>query len=672
MLLKKLIFNNYKTFYGSKEIDLYIPEKAQEKGQNILLVGGLNGAGKTTILKAILYVLFGERGMTKEEHKRLFSNVINNNFFNEGGRQSSVSLIIETDAKEEWHLKVKWYFDKNSKLLNHEERELIISRPGVRAKRHVQIQNIEVYNKYIDRIIPYHAAPFFIFDGEEIKDIILRQNSHEMVTAIHKITGMEAYDQLIIDLENLANTLQRKVANAVDNNKLKSLHQQNNELEKEIDDTSLLLKKYSTRYNKLEEQLNIIKQQRNEKISSNSRSREVLVKTQSRFEMEFKMATEEYETAYNENILSMILKDKLIKLKKQLNTEKEIRRNRLIEQTALKPYQEFINQLLNKEFNPPLSEQQLNQITEFGKEVWRKQNNITNSENLKNAKEIHDLSIKEQQYLLTYKIRDVNSIIEAINKIQKLENEMSTIENKIRNAPEAVDIEEENNKIDTLTKDAGAISLRIQTYNRKLTRLKNQKTDIQNQLSRLESKNTNVDEIAIEYKLLKKTIKALTVYIDETTKMKASFIQEEFANILKKLFRKQDEFGKIEFDIDTYTVRLYNDKLQEISIQDRSAGEMQMISSSLIWALTKVSDLSLPIVVDTPLGRLDSLHRNRLIKYYYKNISNQVIILSTDTEITDEYIELMSVNSYKQYLLDYDETKKYTIIRDGYFNFIKK
>src|SRR5690606_32938101 len=137
------------------------------------------------------------------------------------------------------------------------------------------------------------------------------------------------------------------------------------------------------------------------------------------------------------------------------------------------------------------------------------------------------------------------------------------------------------------------------------------------------------------------------------------------SSMLDKLFRKQNEFGKIEFDIETFTIRLYNDKMHEISIQDRSAGEMQMISSSLIWALTKASDLSLLMVIDTPLGRLDSYHRNHLINHYYKNLSEQVIILSTDTEVSIEYAELMKKNSYRQYLLDYDEEKKYTIIKDG-------
>jgi len=670
MLFKKIIFNNYKTFYGHQEIDLYIPQDAREKYKNIILIGGLNGAGKTTVLKAILYVLFGKRGMSEEEHERLFSNVINNTFFNEGGKQSSITLIIETDQGEEWDLRVKWYFDKNSKKLIHEERELFISKPGVRAKKHVHIQNIESYNKFIDRVIPYHAAPFFIFDGEEIKEIILRQNSNEMKAAIHKITGMEAYTQLANDLNDLGKSIENKLLSSIDNKKIQQLQEKLTKIDIDIEKYEVRGKELSENHKQLNNHLEQIKTIRSKKLIQNTNSRETLVKKQSRLELELKLTKGEFNSKYKENILGIILSDKIRELKKQLHAEREIRKHRLIEQTALKPYQEFINQLLNKEFNPPLTIEQLNQINEFGKEIWRKQNNL-NLPSLDKVTEIHDLSTRDQNFLLNYKTSDKSTIILVLNRIEKLENEIVTTENEIRNAPNTVDIEDENNKIDSITKRIGAESLRIKSVNKKLNRLKNQRTDFQNQLSRLANKETNIYGLKSEHQLTQQTILAMEQYIEETTKMKAKFIQDEFSNILNKLFRKQDEFGKIEFDINSYTIKLYNDKLQEISIQDRSAGEMQMISSSLIWALTKVSDLSLPIVVDTPLGRLDSHHRNHLIRHYYKEISEQVIILSTDTEITDEYINLMNENSYKQFLLDYDEKKKYTIIRKGYFDFVK-
>lgn len=671
MLLKKIIFNNYKTFYGHQEIDFYIPKEAREEGKNIILVGGLNGTGKTTILKAILYVLFGKRGISDSEHERLFSNVINNTFFNEGGNESSVSLIIETDSGEEWNLIVRWYFDRHSKRLVHEERELYIRKPGIRAKKHALIENIEVYNKFIDRIIPYHAAPFFIFDGEEIKEIILRQNSKEMKDAIHKITGMETHTQLINDLIGLNQSLERKLINSVDNRKLEKYKDELAKLEKEIKEHENRRIEITKVLNKLNDELDELKEKRNKKISQNSSSRETLIKKQTKIETELQLAKNEFNIWYKENIINILLAEKIKRLKHQINIEKEIKRNRIIEETALKPYKSFINQLLSKKIEPPLSEKQLEQLINFGQEIWKQQNNI-NTNKYDNVKEIHDLSSKEEQFLLNYPIKDKNYIIKLLNKIENLENEVQVLEEHVRSAPETVDIEVENKKIDMITKKIGAETLKLNSLQRKIRKLKDDKSDIQNKLTRLSSKVTNLDDVKKQHELLNKTLSAMKKYIEESTTMKAQFIQEEFSSILNKLFRKEDEFGKIEFDIDTYTIRLFNDKMQEISIQDRSAGEMQMISSSLIWALTKVSDLSLPIVVDTPLGRLDSEHRNHLIKHYYKEISEQVIILSTDTEITDEYIELMNENSYKQFLLDYDEENKYTRIRNGYFDFVKE
>ncbi|WP_188207542.1 DNA sulfur modification protein DndD [Alkalibacillus aidingensis] len=669
MILKKLIFDNYKTFYGYQEIDLSIPKEVRdEEGKNIILLGGLNGAGKTTILKAIIYILFGKRGMSETEHKRLFSNVINNTFFDEGGRESSVILALETDSGEEWQLKAKWYFDQY-KRLTREERDLIVTRPGSRMNKKAKIDNIEVYNKFIDKIIPYHAAPFFIFDGEEIKEIILRQNSSEMKEAIHKITGMESYTQLITDLKSLQKTFENKLASSANNSKIKKYQEEISEIDKKIEKLEAQKEKVDSEGEQLKNKLEKEKEQRNEKISLNNNSREKFVKKQSQKETELDLARHELNQLYKNNVLSIILSRKINKLQQQLNLENEVKRKRLIEETSLAPYRDFMKQLLNKNIKPPLTESQLNQIKELGQEIWVKENNIDINTS-EGFEEIHDLSSKDQNILINYKAADKTLITNHINKIEKLERDLRELEVEIRNAPTEVDISKENERIDSLTKLIGENNLKLRSVNIKLTKTKNEKSEITNKLTRLSGKELNVEEINDQYKLLQKTISTMEEYIEEVTTMKARFIQEEFSSMLNKLFRKQDEFGKIDFDIDSYTIRLYNDKMQEISIQDRSAGEMQMISSALIWALTKVSDLTLPIVVDTPLGRLDSHHRQQLINHYYKNLSDQIIILSTDTEITSEYVKLMEDHSYKQYMLDYDEEKKYTIIRDGYFDFI--
>ena len=669
MILKKLVFDNYKTYYGLQEIDLYIPKEVRdEKTQNIILLGGLNGAGKTTILKAILYVLFGKRGMSDTEYKRLFSNVINNTFFNEGGRECSLTLVIETDSGEEWTLKVKWYFNQLKKM-THEERNLNVRKAGSKMAKHARIDNIEVYNRYIDKIIPYHAAPFFIFDGEEVKEVILRQNSEEMKEAIHKITGMEAYKQLLIDLRTLKGNLENKLARSVSHSTLTNIQSQLKEKEVAISELENKKNKIVAEIRHYENLIKEAKQERNEILTKNSKSREVIIKQQSRVTTELEMLKKDLNLFLQQNIYNIMLREKIQKMKKRLKDEYSISQKMMLQDASLTPYRNFIDQLLNKSINPPLSNEQLEQLRVLGEEVWIKENKISNVQ--LDMEFIHDVSSKDYAFLTNIAIKDKYQVADMINKMEKLQQELDALEIEIRKAPESVNIDKENNKIDLLTKKLGEFDLKRKAIQKKYNGVVDERTSLLNKLTRLSGQDSNLDELNQQLADVDKTIKTMQQYVSEVTVMKATYIKEEFSFMLKQLFRKQDEFGKIEFDLNTYSIILYNDQMQEISIQERSAGEMQMISSALIWALTKASDLALPMVIDTPLGRLDSYHRNHLINHYYKELSEQVIILSTDTEITKEYVEIMESHSYKQYMLDYDERKKYTIIRDGYFEYAK-
>jgi len=670
MLFKKIEFENYKTFYGTQSIDLYIPEEVRKEGKNIILLGGLNGTGKTTILKAILYVLFKRRGMSEQEYKQLFSNAINNTFFEEGGKTASVTLTIETDQLEEWKLKVKWYFDKEKKV-SHEEQEISIIPPGSSRPKKIRVENAEAYNKVIDKIIPYHAAPFFIFDGVEIKEVILRQRSHEMKEAIHKISGLDAYKNLSADLNLLKKDIENEIAKSINKNQLDKYNNKLGNLDDEITKHQITINELANRKSNLETKLNEVKAIKNDKLSQNSKSREQIIKKITKNETLLKTKEEEFIDVFKKHSVLIILNDKIKKLKKSLNYEKDIKHKKILQESSLLPYNQFIDELLNLKIEPPLTQEQFNQIKAMGKDIWARQNKI-NDEVPEDFKEIHDVSNTEFNTLNNIPLISRHSIIEKINSIENLKNELIQSENEIKNAPESVNIVEENKRIENLTKMIGEINLELRSTNIELSKLRDKKTSVMNKLTRMSGKNVDIEEIQKEYDLLNKVIITVNSYLEQATEMKANFIKDEFSNMLNKLLRKEDEFSNIEFDMETYTIRLYNDHQQEISIHDRSAGEMQIISSALIWALTKSSVLTLPIIVDTPLGRLDSQHRNHLINNYYKNLSEQVVILSTDTEITEEYINLMQRNSYKQYNLDYDEAKKYTVIRDGYFNFVKE
>lgn len=669
MLFKKIIFDNYKTFYGTQKVDLYIPPEVKEKeSKNIILIGGLNGAGKTTILKAIKDVLYGKRETTEEEYKKVFSNVINNTFFDEGGRECSVSLILETDVGEEWTIKVKWFFN-NYKMMTTDEREVTIKPKGAYMPKKTLVGNIEQYNKLIDRIMPYYASPFFIFDGEEVKEIIVRQEQAEMKEAIHKITGMNSYKQLIKDLNSLKTSIESKIIKAQQGSQAHTLKLQLEAVQSTLVELEIKKKEFIHKIKDYEEKIELLRKKRNKIFSQNSRSREEIVKRQGKLMSEIEQSKKNLDSVLKESIVPIILKNKVLELKKQLKLENDARNTRLVKQASLQPYHQFIDSLLNISITPPLTSEQIEQITKIGEDIWINQNKIeVSSED--EIKEFHDISSRDYQILQNYQTREQQNISVLINKITKLEQDFDSTEVELRNAPEFKDTVEENDKIDRLTKNVGQLTLQLRSINNKIQKEMDIKSNLTNKLTRSSGNDGDLGQLKKQLDNTTAVITALNRYISEVTTLKANFIKEEFSKMLLRLFRKQDEFGKVEFDINTFTVRLFNDKLQEVSINDRSAGEMQMISSALIWALIKVSDLDLPVVIDTPLGRLDSHHRNQLINHYYNELSNQVIILSTDTEITQDYISVMKANSYKQYMLDYNENKKYTLIRDGYFEFI--
>ena len=105
---------------------------------------------------------------------------------------------------------------------------------------------------------------------------------------------------------------------------------------------------------------------------------------------------------------------------------------------------------------------------------------------------------------------------------------------------------------------------------------------------------------------------------------------------------------------------------KEIPKDSLSAGEKQVMIIAILWALAINSKQKLPVIIDTPLSRLDSHHRKTIIKKYFPNASRQTIILSTDSEVDKTYYQMMRDDVGDEYTLVYDENTKSTSIQKGY------
>ena len=161
-------------------------------------------------------------------------------------------------------------------------------------------------------------------------------------------------------------------------------------------------------------------------------------------------------------------------------------------------------------------------------------------------------------------------------------------------------------------------------------------------------------------------LKVIKEYRIELQKKKIDLLSSTITECYIKLANKKNLISRIEMDPETLDWKCLSGEGSEIPRDSLSAGEQQLMVISILWALAICSKKKLPVIIDTPLSRLDSLHRTAVITTYFPNAGEQTIILSTDSEIDEGYYNLMRENIGDEFTLEYDEASKSTSIRKGY------
>jgi DNA sulfur modification protein DndD len=152
--------------------------------------------------------------------------------------------------------------------------------------------------------------------------------------------------------------------------------------------------------------------------------------------------------------------------------------------------------------------------------------------------------------------------------------------------------------------------------------------------------------------------------------MKCKILEDAIFRDLNQIMHKANFIGGVKSDIlpdgDGLKITLIN---QDGTIRPKqsglSEGEKQLYISCLIKAILSLSIQELPIFIDTPLARLDVEHIEKVLKDYYPNLANQVILLATNNEIPPSRFKLMQSNVAQTYLLE--NKRNSTKFKQGYF-----
>jgi DNA sulfur modification protein DndD len=210
--------------------------------------------------------------------------------------------------------------------------------------------------------------------------------------------------------------------------------------------------------------------------------------------------------------------------------------------------------------------------------------------------------------------------------------------------------------------------IRLQDLERQVTALTSEIGNAKGQVAKLQESVSQTESTRKRYEAARSIRNAVRDFMEELRQRRVSELSRRMTEMMRKLAHKDDLVSKITIDPSTYVLRILNKKGDEV--QAPSAGEREVFALSMLWGLAQISKRNLPVIIDTPLGRLDQSHRSSIVRSYFPQAGEQVIILSTDSEIDKTWYSAIRPSLVQEFVLVHDDSEEVTtIVSDRYFDF---
>jgi DNA sulfur modification protein DndD len=266
-------------------------------------------------------------------------------------------------------------------------------------------------------------------------------------------------------------------------------------------------------------------------------------------------------------------------------------------------------------------------------------------------------------------LNQINVTTEQLDKLKNIEEETASTEKQLLTAasPEAfellkVSLSEAQTELAQAQAAYEAIRRHCEDLDNAIAKIKKELEQYGKQTIDRKSDEHIINRAASVQDTLKLFRERLTLH-------KLNKLELEVTECFRFLLHKSDLVHRVAIDSQTYSLSLYNLQSAPVPKHRLSAGEKQLLAIAFLWGLARISGRKLPVAIDTPLGRLDSSHRQNLVERYFPDASHQVILLSTDTEIGASEVEQLRESKAiaREYLLKYDPSKRQTVVEQGYF-----
>ena len=638
MIISSLTLENFRVFKGKHHINL-----KTEKGLPIVLFGGLNGAGKTSILTAVKLALFGKASLKGNITSKVYSNYLEDQINRNEGELNSASVAIEFDYSKlgkqyRYLIERSWKVDQNklkeSLIIHENEKEL-------------SELNLAQAQSFIFDLIPLGIADLFFFDGEKIQEMADDEDGHILIEALKKLVGVDLVEKAAFDTGVVLRKNKKMSGSSEDRNLIDKLEAELKKTEEQIEQISNDYGNSHLPYEaELEAKLKKAKQKLDERGGAWSKSRDSLIAEQGTITAQKKeLETKLIELmrgdivfcaapSFMKNLMSQLNKDLLVSKSIDFNDQLDKKLSDL--KTNDKSLASLVDQLKDKDIADAK-----HQISSFQfSETERAINNSNNSKK--------DLLLILEQY-------------------DDTESKLDDLGLNISRAPDEAELKSIFSTINGIELEIEKASYRKKEIKRQIRELLNIAIKLTHDLDKAYSKlQTEEDSLKVD-NVGNKVIKAMDKLSQKLIKDKISELELEFNKVFQRLTRKKDMAHHVKINRDNFKIELI-DKFGNIVNKKRiSSGEKQIYAFSILESLGKVSGRALPFIVDTPLGRLDSHHRTRLVENFFPKIGEQVIVLSTDTEVDSEFYESLTPHISQSYEIVFNESEGSSNVDSGYF-----
>ena len=253
----------------------------------------------------------------------------------------------------------------------------------------------------------------------------------------------------------------------------------------------------------------------------------------------------------------------------------------------------------------------------------------------------------------------------ASNRYVDLKKNLLQVETNLANVPKDDEIGPKISELNSLNLELGRIKSEIDELDRKIASKECYLKIVQSRMEKLIKTAHLEDRGSTGVKLAGLMQKALTSYYAGLKVKKMIQLEDNLLEATRVLMRKS-MIDKVSIDNDNFSIIPYDKNGDPIIGGLMSMGEKQIVGTSLLWALAKTSGRPLPFVIDTPLARLDGIHRSKLIESFYPFASHQIVILSTDKEIDQKEYAKLKNRIAKTYSLVQNGSSRVTNVVEGY------